>query len=126
MSLVHKSKRSFFYFIGWLSLILGLIGAFIPILPTVPFILLSAYCFSKSSPKMQSWILSRPHLGPAIIEWNNHQIIRPRAKILATIAITASFLSTIIFVSVNLFIKVFIGFLGITLLVFILTRKSSI
>jgi len=124
MSFLLLSKRSFFYLIGWLSLILGIIGIFLPIVPTVPFIFLSAFCFSKSSVKMQNWIMSKPYLGPAIKDWNDHQIIRKKAKILSTIAIIISFASTIIFVKVFLVVKVIIAVIGIILLVFIWSRKS--
>ncbi|MDH5700144.1 MAG: YbaN family protein, partial [Nitrospirota bacterium] len=50
--------------VGWVSLALGILGIFFPLLPTTPFILLAASCFSKSSPRLHSRLLNQPLLGP--------------------------------------------------------------
>ena len=47
----------FFNIAGVLSLVVGFIGIFVPILPTVPFVLLAAFCFSKGSPRLHGWLL---------------------------------------------------------------------
>ncbi len=52
--------------IGWLSVALGVIGIFLPLLPTTPFLLLAASCFAKSSTRFHSWLLNQPQLGPYI------------------------------------------------------------
>lgn len=52
--------------IGWISIILGVIGIFLPLLPTTPFLLLAAGCFARSSEKFHSWLLSHKYLGPYI------------------------------------------------------------
>ena len=55
--------------IGWLSVILGVIGAFLPILPTPPFILFAAWCFARSSERFYQWIIENKYFGPIITEW---------------------------------------------------------
>ena len=77
--------------LGVLSLGLGVIGIFLPLLPTVPFLLLSAFLFSRSSPRLHTWLLSHPQFGPLIEDWNRSGVIRPRAKRLATLSIVAVF-----------------------------------
>lgn len=77
--------------LGTLCVGLGVIGAFLPLLPTVPFLLLAAFLFSRSSPRLHSWILSHPQFGPVIEDWNRSGAIRPRAKRLATLSIVAVF-----------------------------------
>jgi len=77
--------------LGILSVGLGVIGAFLPLLPTVPFLLLAAFLFSQSSPRLHNWILSHRQFGPLIEDWNRSGVIRPRAKRLATLSIVAVF-----------------------------------
>ncbi len=59
---------------------LGLIGVVLPILPTVPFMLLAAFFFSKSSERLHYWLISHPKLGPPIVEWQTNGAINPRVK----------------------------------------------
>lgn len=51
-------KKAFFIVLGCLSLVLGAVGAVLPILPTVPFLMLAAFCFAKSSEKLHNWFIS--------------------------------------------------------------------
>lgn len=77
--------------IGLSSLGLGIVGVFVPLLPTVPFLLLAAFCFARSSERMLHWLLSHRHFGPAIIDWRERGAVSPRAKRLATVSVAAVF-----------------------------------
>lgn len=68
---------------GFLSLGLGLIGIVTPVLPTVPFVLLAAWCFSKGSARWESWLLVHPRWGPMVKDWRARRAIPRRAKLLA-------------------------------------------
>ena len=84
---------------------LALIGVFLPLLPTVPFLLLASFFFARSSERLHSWILAHPTFGPMIDDWNSHGAIRPRAKRLATLSIALVFgLSLIVGVSMKVVI----------------------
>jgi uncharacterized membrane protein YbaN (DUF454 family) len=65
---------------GWLCLGLGFLGIFLPLLPTTPFALLAAFCFSRSSTRLHHWLINQPTFGPIIRDWNQHGVIRPRMK----------------------------------------------
>jgi uncharacterized membrane protein YbaN (DUF454 family) len=77
-------KISFLIF-GWISFALGVLGIFLPLLPTTPFLLLATYCFSRGSPKINEWIHGLPQIGQILSEWENHRVIRLKAKISASL-----------------------------------------
>ena len=74
---------------GILSVGLGAIGAFLPIMPTVPFLLLAVYCFARSNPEWEQRILDHPHWGPQVRDWRERRAISRRAKTMAIGAMTA-------------------------------------
>lgn len=83
--------RVFWALSGSLSLILGLIGIVLPFLPTVPFVLLAAFCFARSSPAAHRWLTTHRIFGPMIDDWAREGAINPRAKKAATLSIAAVF-----------------------------------
>lgn len=72
--------------LGLLCIALGLIGVVLPLLPTVPFLLLAAFFFARSSERLHNWLLTHPKFGPFINDWNSSGAINPRAKRLATLS----------------------------------------
>lgn len=77
---------------GLIALGLGIVGIALPLLPTVPFLLLAAFFFARSSERLHNWLITHPRLGPPIEDWNNHGAIRRPAKYLASASIVAAFL----------------------------------
>ncbi len=69
--------------IGSIALALGIIGIFLPLLPTTPFLLLAAALYFRSSPRLYEWLLSQKHLGPYIRNIREHKAIPLRAKIIS-------------------------------------------
>ena len=86
------TARLFWRLAGLISLALGIIGIFLPLLPTTPFVLLSAFCFSRGSQRLHDWLLAHPRLGPPIHEWRDHGAISKKAKGLAAAAMLLAFL----------------------------------
>ncbi len=72
------------------SLVLGIVGLFLPVLPTVPFILLSAWAAARSSPKLLAWLEAHSAFGPMLSEWRRGGVVRRRAKWLATLTMSGS------------------------------------
>lgn len=68
---------------GIIAVGLGAIGAFLPLLPTVPFLLLAAFCFARSNPAWEAKLLNHPQWGPQLRDWREKRAIRRPAKIAA-------------------------------------------
>lgn len=83
-------QRHFFLVAGWVSLVLGGIGVVLPLLPTVPFIILAAFCFARSSPRLEAWLVEHPQFGPHITAWRDKGAISRRGKVAALLAFAAS------------------------------------
>lgn len=75
--------RALYRVLGYLAVALGAIGAFLPIMPTVPFLLLAVYFFARSSPELEKRILDHPHWGPQVKDWRERRAISRRAKTMA-------------------------------------------
>lgn len=69
--------------VGWLSVVLGVIGIFLPVLPTTPFLLLAAACFMRSSKRFYLWLVNHRRLGPWIVDYLDGQGIPLKAKVYA-------------------------------------------
>ncbi|KAA8702076.1 YbaN family protein [Pseudomonas cannabina] len=69
--------------VGWLSVALGVIGIFLPVLPTTPFLLLAAACFARSSPRFYHWLINHRQLGPWIRDYLEGNGIPLKGKIYA-------------------------------------------
>ena len=115
-----------FVLLGFVSLGLGILGAFLPILPTTPFIILAAFCFSKGSTKLHNWILISPAFGPLIKNWQDHGIIKKKAKFWATFFIIPSFSYAVLWVPVSIVVKVVLVITAICVLSFIWSRPSEV
>lgn len=81
--------RLLYRVLGYLAVALGAIGAFLPIMPTVPFLLLAVYFFARSSPELEQKILDHPHWGPQVKDWRERRAISRRSKTLAIGAMAA-------------------------------------
>ena len=88
--------RIFWLIIGGASLTFGTLGIFLPLLPTVPFYLLAAYGFSKSSAKFHSWLINHNIFGPDIRAWNENRIIKRRSKLTASAAMAGAVVLAVI------------------------------
>ncbi len=74
---------------GLLSVGLAVVGAVLPLMPTVPFLLCAAYCFARSNPEWERRLLDHPHWGPYIVDWRDRGAISRKAKTLAIVGMAA-------------------------------------
>ncbi|MFD2180133.1 YbaN family protein [Veronia pacifica] len=92
----NNLKRWILLFFGWLWLVVGLIGIFVPLLPTTPFLLLATACFINSSPRIAEWLLNHPKYGPTIVNWREHGAVTKKIKRRASFFIVISFTISIL------------------------------
>lgn len=77
--------------LGTLMLALGIVGAFLPVMPTTIFLIVAAWCFGRSSPRIETWMLDHPRFGPALRAWREEGAIPRRAKIMAWTGMTLGY-----------------------------------
>ncbi len=78
--------RALWLAFGLISFALGIIGIFLPLLPTTPLMLLAAFCFARGSQRLHDWLTGHPRFGPPIEAWRRHGAISRGAKQLAVFA----------------------------------------
>jgi uncharacterized membrane protein YbaN (DUF454 family) len=84
--------------LGIISLTLGIIGIFLPLLPTTPFLLLSAFLFAKSSTRLYNWLMNHKILGKFIRDYRDEKFIPLRIKIISLLMLWGTILFSIIWV----------------------------
>lgn len=98
--------KALYILLGSLSLVLGIIGIFLPLLPTTPFLLLTAALYVRSSPRLYNWLLRQKHLGPYIRNFREHKAIPLKAKIISVSLIWITILYCVIFILPYWWLKV--------------------
>lgn len=100
-------KRHFYFILGGLFFLTGLLGVVLPILPTTPFMILAAACFAKSSPRFHQALLNNRWIGEDLRRWENNRTMQRATKRRATWVIGVTF---------SLSIGLLLGSLGLQLM----------
>lgn len=122
---MKKPIQLLFLSVGWVAFGLGLVGLFLPLLPTTPFLLLAAFCFSKGSPRIHRWLYGLPQVGPILVDWETNGVVRLRSKLLATCLLLPSAAYVCTRPHIPCFGKVSMGILATGVLLFLWTRPSK-
>lgn len=109
---------------GLVCVALGMAGAFLPLLPTVPFMLLAAFFFARSSERLHGWLLEHRVFGPPIVEWNERRAISPKAKRYATISVLLVFMLSLV-TGLRITILIVQGLILLVVLAFIWSRPGA-
>ena len=88
------TSRRAYLVLGCICVALGIIGAFLPLMPTTVFLLIAAWAFSRSSPRLHAWLREHARFGESIRAWEEHHAMPRRAKRIAFIALAASYAFT--------------------------------
>ena len=82
--------RPVLFVLGSISLFLGAAGLFLPVVPTTPFIIVSAFCFARSSPRLHEWLRNHRWFGPPLRDWEDGGAMRRSTKIFVTLMLLSS------------------------------------
>lgn len=120
---MHSIKKYLLIMLGTISLVLGFIGIFLPILPTTPFLLLSAFCYIRSSEKLYNWLINHKIFGKYIYNYMTYKAIPKKTKIIAISSLWATLTVSIISMD-NLHIRIFLILVGIGVSIHLLKLKT--
>lgn len=123
--MLHASRRAGFVALGFVFLALGIIGAFLPIMPTTIFLILAAWAFGRSSPRLEAWMLDHPKFGGVLRAWRAHGAIPRRAKWMACIGILLGYVVFWISASPGLLLAVVVGLGMLACALWIVTRPEG-
>lgn len=116
--------RAIFLAVGSLCVLLGVIGLFLPLLPTTPFLLLAAACYARGSRRFYDWLLANRTFGPLIYEWRKHRSIPYRTKISAIVLMSFTLGISITFFVPIMWVKVLLSAMGVGLAIWMYRMPS--
>lgn len=82
--LLHKTVRWIYLALGLGFVMLGIIGAVLPVMPTTIFLILALACFSRASPRLEQRLLAHPRYGKSLRDWRDHRVVSRRGKYFAS------------------------------------------
>jgi uncharacterized membrane protein YbaN (DUF454 family) len=110
--------------LGLISLGLGILGAFLPVLPTTPLLLLAAFLFLRSNQRLYDWLMNHPKMGPYITNFIKHKAIPLRVKVIAVSTLWLTLLYCAVFVAEHWVLRGFFILLAICITWHILSYKT--
>ncbi|ADQ78527.1 protein of unknown function DUF454 [Paludibacter propionicigenes WB4] len=112
--------------LGLISLGLGIVGAFLPLLPTVPFVLLSAFLFARSSDRLHNWLMTHKIFGQLIRDYHEERGITIQGKVAAIGMMWISNIISIIFVIKDiLWLQILMSIITLSVTIYILQYKTK-
>lgn len=118
--------RALFLGLGWFFLLLGIVGAFVPVMPSMIPLLVALWAFSKGSQRFHDWLYEHRHLGPPLKAWCEHRVIEPRSKLIAILSMVASLGVLIVVMPAGSVVPLVYGGLTLFATLFVLSRPSRL
>ena len=112
--------------LGIMCVGLGVIGLFLPVMPSTVFFLVALWAFSQSSARFHTWLYEHPRLGPPLRQWHVHRVIPLRAKVLAVATMAFSLLIVILFVAEDWVLPSTLGAILALVAAYIVTRPHRV
>ena len=109
--------------LAYFFLLLAVIGVFLPVLPTVPFLLLSAWFSARGSERLHGWLYAHPQFGKLLIDWEQHGAVSRSSKVVAVMLLMVSWVLMCLRID-NLWLMAGLAVLFMSIIVFLLTRPE--
>lgn len=119
----NKFKKIFFISLGFITLLFGILGIILPLLPTTPFLLLSAFFFMRSSKKLYDWLLNHRFLGIYIYSYITFKAIDLKTKIYAISLLWISLVISMIILQ-NIYLSILLMIVGFGVSIHLLSLKT--
>jgi uncharacterized protein len=118
---LHASPlvRGLFVAAGAVCVVVGVVGIVVPIMPTVPFLIVAAACFARGSPACYRRLVASPTFGPSILEWRRYRCIRWRTKLTALALLGVSLAASILLFVRPLWLQCVVALLGLAVGVYL-------
>ncbi len=111
--------------LGLLCVLLGFIGAFLPLVPSTPFLIVAAWCFSRSNPGLHRRLRQHPTFGPALRDWQAGRGLSVGTKVAAVTSITLTFTLSIGFVVERPLVRILLALFAVGLITYLLRQPTS-
>lgn len=109
---------------GWLSVVLGIIGIFLPIMPTTPFLLLAAACFIRTSPEFYDWLVQHPKLAKYVIYYLEGKGIPLKAKVYTIITLWFTILLSAFVLLDSQIVQIILPTIGLLVSLYIMKQPT--
>lgn len=116
--------KAFLFAVGIVAVVLGVLGIFLPLLPTTPFLLLAAACFVRSSGRLYRWLLNHRQLGQYIRQYQSGEGIPLKGKVYTIVALWATLGFSMAFAVTSAPVRAMLALIGIGVSAYVLSRKT--
>ncbi len=123
---IHSNRltRVLLIIAGWLLVALGVIGIFLPVMPTTIFLIIAAACFARSSERFYDWLINNKYLGKFIRDYREHGGMPVRAKIIAILMLNIAIGYSALFAVDPLWLKILLFTIAVSVTIYILSIKT--
>lgn len=122
---MQRLKRPLYLLVGLFFVGIGVVGAFLPVLPSTIFFILAVYFFSRSSPRLERWVLGHSVFGPPVLAWQEHGAIPRNAKYLAFAGMALGFCLFVFFAKPALWLLALVSLFFIGSALYVGTRPDG-
>lgn len=116
-------KRYIYLFLGFVTLGLGILGIFLPVLPTTPFLLLTSFFFVRSSDRLNRWLMNHRVFGPQIRSFTEHRALKQSTKVTSVATMWLSMGLSMYFIK-NIYVSALLVLIGVSVSYYIISLKT--